>query len=149
MIPTINGNPSSLVACHADRPAFVDLVIALDHLVPGLRDIGRKSEEKILRDALLDGNASGGALIVPPHERIGCRLEMPASFCTLLLTWLAACEAIIESVLWLTAFASCVVLPCAMRLMMSAVASRDTKVLCEARRVFSVLTAKRRRRHGV
>jgi hypothetical protein len=70
VIPTIYGNPSNLVACHADRPAFVDLVIALDHLVSGLRDIGRKSEEKILRDALLDGNASGGALIVPADERI-------------------------------------------------------------------------------
>jgi len=40
VIPTIYGNPSSLVACHADRPALVDLVIALDHLVSGLRDIG-------------------------------------------------------------------------------------------------------------
>ncbi len=70
MIPTIYGNPSNLVSRHADRPALVDLVIALDHLVSGSRDIGRKSEEKILRDALLDGNASGGALIVPADERI-------------------------------------------------------------------------------
>ena len=68
--PTIYGNPSSLISCHADRPALIELVVTLDDLGSGLRDLCRKSEKKILGDALLDGNASGGALIGPANEWI-------------------------------------------------------------------------------
>ena len=84
MIPTIYGNSSNLITCHADRPTLVDLVIALDHLVPWLRDISRKREEKTLGDALLDGNAGGGALIVPADERIDLQArcqQVSARYC--------------------------------------------------------------------
>ena len=63
-----------------------------------------------------------GFELLPPSVGSICKLEIPASFCTLLLTSLAACEAIMESVLWLEAADSCVVLPRAIRLMTSAVA---------------------------
>src|SRR5437588_5934461 len=63
-----------------------------------------------------------GFVLLPPIRGSICKLEIPASFCTLLLNWLAACDAIMESVLWLAAADSWVVLPRAIRLIMSAVA---------------------------
>ena len=70
MIPAVDGDAADLIARHADRPAFVDLILALNELVSGLSDIGRESEKKIFGHALLQGNAGGWVRIVPANQGI-------------------------------------------------------------------------------
>ena len=60
VILSIHGNSSELVTCHAHGPAFGDLIIPLYDFASRLGDVGRKGEEKVLGDALL--NRHSGAL---------------------------------------------------------------------------------------
>ena len=49
-------NPSQLIACDTDRPAFRELVIALNHFLTGLGHVGGERKEKILSHPLLHGD---------------------------------------------------------------------------------------------
>src|ERR1051326_1060412 len=55
--PAINRNPAKLIASHAHRPAFIDLIVSLNNFAAGLCNISGKREEKVLGDALLNTNA--------------------------------------------------------------------------------------------
>jgi len=107
--PAVYRNSSQLIASHAYRPAFIDPIFPLHHFASRLRNIGREGKEQILGYALLNAIVAEAFWPLPPIVGSICKLEIPTSFCTLLLSSLAACEAIIESALWLDAADSCVV----------------------------------------
>jgi hypothetical protein len=61
---SVYGDASYLVAFNADRPALIDLIIALNYFLPRLGNIRREGEKEILTDALLDADPSRRILAV-------------------------------------------------------------------------------------
>jgi hypothetical protein len=57
VILPVNGYSSKLIASYARRPAFVNPILPLNDLTPGLRHVRREGKEQVLGNALLDGNA--------------------------------------------------------------------------------------------
>ena len=69
MEAAVYGNPAYLIALHADRPPLADLIIALDNLLPGLRNIGGEGKQEVLRQPLLQSETSRRVLIVTAQVR--------------------------------------------------------------------------------
>ena len=121
MEASVDGHATDLVARCAYGPAFVDLIFALDYFAAGLGDVSGEGEEEILGDALLDGDAGGGILIVAADQGIDLQTGNAGEPLHAAGELAGGLRGIMESVLWLEAADSCVVLPRAIRLMMSAV----------------------------
>jgi hypothetical protein len=70
VVSTVDGNTAQLIARHAHRPALVNLIFPLHDFATGLRYVGRKGKEQILRDTLLKRDSGGRVLVVSPELRV-------------------------------------------------------------------------------